>query len=104
LPSHIGVDQELSCRELGSATRKQARPVRPCPGRGAVDTRRGSYTFSRDDVVGDVRNGITMGTDTTGRGVKAQRQPTHTRVRENARVRERVPDGLRPDAPYTEKF
>ena len=34
-----------------------------------------------------------------GRGVKAQRQPTHTRVREKARVRERVPDGLRPDVP-----
>ena len=39
------------------------------PARGAVDTRRGLYTFSRDDVAGDVRK-ITMWTDTTGRGVK----------------------------------
>ena len=103
MPSHIGVDQELSCRELGSATRKQARPVRPCPGRGAVDTRRGSYTFSRDDVVGDARNHDGDGHDGARcESTEATNTPLGSRVRENARprVRERVPDGLRPDALY----
>ena len=67
------------------------------PARGAVDTRRGLYTFSRDDVAGDVRNHNVDGHDRAR--CEAQRQPTHTRVREKARVRERVPDGLRPDVP-----
>ena len=66
------------------------------PARGAVDTRRGLYTFSRDDVVGDVRNHNGDGHDGARcESTEPQRQLTHTRVRENARVRERVPDGLR---------
>ena len=54
------------------------------------------YTFSRDDVVVDGRNH-------SGRTRQDECESTeatkHTRVREKARVRERVPDGLRPDVP-----
>ena len=67
--------------------------VRPCPaGRGRHQ--KGVDTFSRDDVVVDGRNH-------SGRTRRDECENTeatkHTRVREKARVRERVPDGLRPD-------
>ena len=63
-------------------------PVRPCPARGAGGTRGDGTdgTFSReDDVTTDGR--IKSLTIALGFG------------RRLARVRERVPDGLRPDVP-----
>ena len=64
--------------------------------RGRGRHQKGVDTFSRDDVVVDGRNH-------SGRTRQDECESTeatkHTRVREKARVRERVPDGLRPDVP-----